>query len=59
YKEIQQAFYNASAAQEKYTSSDNSVLASKEAFSYAEDRYAAGKSTVFEYREAKKKYAHS
>lgn len=46
YKEIQQAYYNATAAQEKYTASDKSVLASKEAFSYAEDRYAAGKSTV-------------
>ena len=28
-------------------------------FSYAEDRYAAGKSTVFEYSEAKTKYAQS
>ena len=59
YKEIQQAFYNATAAQEKYTASDKSVIASKEAFSYAEDRYAAGKSTVFEYSEAKTKYAQS
>ena len=59
YKEIQQAYYNATAAQEKYTASDKSVLASKEAFSYAEDRYAAGKSTVFEYSEAKTKYAQS
>ena len=58
-KEIQQAYYNATAAQEKYTASDKSVLASKEAFSYAEDRYAAGKSTVFEYSEAKTKYAQS
>ena len=57
YKEIQQAYYNATAAQEKYTASDKSVLASKEAFSYAEDRY--GKSTVFEYSEAKTKYAQS
>ena len=32
YKEIQQAYYNATAAQEKYTASDKSVLASKEAF---------------------------
>ena len=59
YKEIQQAYYNATAAQEKYTASDKSVLASKEAFSYAEDRYVAGKSTVFEYSEAKTKYAQS
>ncbi|MDR1200859.1 MAG: TolC family protein [Tannerellaceae bacterium] len=59
YKEIQQAYFNAVAAQEKYTSSEKSVLASKEAFSYAEERYAAGKSTVFEYNESKTKYAQS
>ena len=59
YKEIQQAYYNATAAQEKYISSDKSVDASKVAFSYAEERYGAGKSTVFEYSEAKTKYAQS
>lgn len=59
YKEIQQAYYNATAAQEKYVSSDKSVDASKIAFFYAEDRYGAGKSTVFEYSEAKTKYAQS
>lgn len=59
YKEIQQAYYNATAAQEKYISSDKSVDASKSAFSYAEERYGAGKSTVFEYSEAKMKYAQS
>lgn len=59
YKEIQQAYYNATAAQEKYVSSEKSVDASKIAFSYAEDRYGAGKSTVFEYSEAKTKYAQS
>lgn len=59
YKEIQQAYYNATAAQEKYTASDKSVLASKEAFHYAQERYDAGKSTVFEFNEAKTKYAKS
>lgn len=59
YKEIQQAYYNATASQEKYISSDKSVVASKEAFTYAEERYGAGKSTVFEYSEAKTKYAQS
>lgn len=59
YKEIQQAYYNATAAQEKYVSSDKSVDASKIAFSYAEERYGVGKSTVFEYSEAKTKYAQS
>ena len=59
YKEIQQAYYNATAAQEKYQASDKSVAASKEAFDYAQVRYDAGKSTVFEFNEAKTKYAQS
>jgi outer membrane protein len=59
YKEIQQAYFNAVASQNKYISSEKSVVASKEAFDYAEDRYGAGKSTVFEYNESKTKYAQS
>ena len=59
YKEIQQAYYNATAAQEKYQASDKSVASSREAFSYAQARYEAGKSTVFEFNEAKTKYAQS
>lgn len=59
YKEIQQAYFNATAAQDKYTSSGKSVEASQTAFGYAEERYNAGKSTVFEFNEAKAKYAQS
>jgi len=59
YKEIQQAYYSATAAQEKYIASGKSVEASEEAFTYSEERYNAGKSTVFEYNEAKTKYAQS
>ena len=59
YKEIQQAYYNATAAQEKYTASDKSVASSREAFSYVQARYEAGKSTVFEFNVAKTKYAQS
>lgn len=59
YKEIQQAYYNATASQKKFMASGKSVLASKEAFDYAQTRYAAGKSTVFEFNEAKTKYAQS
>ena len=59
YKEIQQAYFNATSAQEKYTSSTRSVEASREAFKYAEERYATGRSTVFEYNESKTKYAQS
>ncbi|MDR1332217.1 MAG: TolC family protein [Tannerella sp.] len=59
YKEIQQAYYNATAAQEKYLASSKSVEASLQSFTYAEERYDAGKSTVFEYNEARTKYAQS
>lgn len=59
YKEIQQAYFNATAAQEKYRSSEKSVLAAREAFSYAENKYNAGKSTVYELNEAKTQYAKS
>ncbi|MDR1499476.1 MAG: TolC family protein [Tannerellaceae bacterium] len=59
YKEIQQAYFNATSAQEKYTASTQSVEAGREAFKYAEERYATGRSTVFEYNESKTKYAQS
>ena len=59
YKEIQQAYFNATAEQEKYIASEKSVIASKEALMYAEERYIAGKSTVFEYNASKTKYATS
>ena len=59
YKEIQQAYFNATAAQEKYKATGKSVLASKEAFGYAENKYNAGKSTVYEYSESKTKYSQS
>jgi outer membrane protein len=59
YKEIQQAYFNAASAQEKYAASARSVEAGREAFKYAEERYATGRSTVFEYNESKTKYAQS
>lgn len=59
YKEIQQAYYNATAAQEKYIASGKAVDAGKEAFGYAEERYNTGKSSVYEFNEAKTKYAQS
>lgn len=59
YKEIQQAYYNATASQEKFRSSGKSVQASEEAFNLARQRYESGKSTVVEFNEAKTKYAQS
>jgi len=59
YKEIQQAYYNAVAAQEKYLASDKSVEASRQSFRYAQERYETGKISVFEYNEAKTKFSQS
>lgn len=59
YKEIQQAYFNAAAAHEKFVASEKAVTAGKEAFAYAEERYNTGKSTVFEYNDSKTKYAQS
>ncbi|MCC8095268.1 MAG: TolC family protein [Tannerellaceae bacterium] len=59
YKEIQAAYFNATAAQEKYIASEKSVEATQEAFKYAEERYSAGKSIAYEFNEAKTNYAKS
>ena len=59
YKEIQTAYLNAVAAQTKYSSSVKAVDASRESFKYAEERYEIGKSTVFEFNDAKTKLIQS
>jgi outer membrane protein len=53
YKEIQTAYLNAVAAQEKYKASGQAIKATSESFTYAKERYETGKSTVFEFNEAK------
>lgn len=55
FKEIQQAYQNAVAAQAKYTSTEKAAKASDVSFKYAQERYDVGKSTVFEYSEAQTK----
>jgi len=59
YKEIQQAYVNATAAQEKYIASGKAVEAGRESFTYAQERYSVGRSSVFEFNEAKTQYAQS
>jgi outer membrane protein len=59
YKEIQTAYLNATAAQEKYRASHKSVEASQESFRYAEERYQIGKSSVFEFNEARTRLIQS
>lgn len=59
FKEIQQAFYNAVAAHDKFRSSRKSVEASQLALQYEEQKYNAGKSTVFQFNEVKTRLAKS
>jgi outer membrane protein len=59
YKEIQTAYLNATAAQEKYRASDKAVKATGESFKYAQERYETGKSSVFEFNEAKTRLVQS
>lgn len=59
YKEIEQAYYKAIAAHKKFISSGKSVDAARISFEYEQKKYDAGKSTVFEYSDAKTKYEKS
>ncbi|MEA4985953.1 Toluene efflux pump outer membrane protein TtgC [bioreactor metagenome] len=52
-KTIQQAYQNALAAQARYTAAQKSEIASKEAYRYAEQKYEAGKASVYELYQAK------
>lgn len=57
YKDIEKAYTDARSAFEKYESTSKAVIANQEAHRYAQEKYAAGKSTVFEYNEIKMKLA--
>jgi outer membrane protein len=52
-KEIQQAYYNALAAKQKYVAAENSLRSSQLAYEYAQAGYEAGKSTLMELNESK------
>jgi len=52
-KEIEQAYYSADAAYEKYVSATRSLEAAREAFRYQEEKTEAGKSTIFDFNDAK------
>ncbi len=55
FKEIQQAYQSAVAAQSKFSSTEIALEASQESFNYAQERYDIGKSTVFEFADAQTK----
>ena len=47
YKEVQQAYYNAVAAHEKYKSSETAVEAASLAYKFEEQKYEAGRSNIY------------
>lgn len=57
YKEIEKAYTDALSAWEKLQSTAKAVAANREAHRYALEKYAAGKSAVYEYNEIKMKLA--
>lgn len=59
YKEIQQAYQSAVAAQATYTSTGKAEDAARESLRYAQERYDIGKSTAFEFSEAQTKLLSS
>lgn len=56
YKEIQQAYYNTIAAQQKLQSSDQARESSETAFRLIQAKYENGKSTITEFNETKNNY---
>ena len=52
-KEIQQAYYNAVAAKEKYVAAENSLKSSQLAYEYAQAGFETGKTTLMELNESK------
>ncbi|MDD2618428.1 MAG: TolC family protein [Bacteroidales bacterium] len=53
YKEIQQAWFNAMTAEEKYQASFETIRATEEAFRFTEEKFNNGRSTMYEYNEAR------
>ena len=56
FKEIQQAYYNAVAAQEKYKGCEAAAESARDAFDLAQAKYESGKAGITEYNEAKGRY---
>jgi len=56
YKEIQQVYYNALAANSKHQSSEAAARSSKDAFTLMQAKYENGKANITEFNEAKNNY---
>lgn len=59
YKEIENAYTDVVTSKEKYAATSKSATANAEAHRYALEKYAAGKSAVYEYNETKMKLANA
>ena len=59
YKEIQQAYYNAVAAQSKYVSSMESAESARKHYELTEEKYRAGKADIADYNDAKNSWLSS
>ena len=59
YKEIQQVYYNARAAQAKYQSSEAATVSARDAFTLMQAKYENGKATSTEFNESKNNYLKS
>lgn len=57
YKEIQQAWFNASTAMDRFKASNESVEQSKIAFRFTEEKFNNARATAYEYDEARTKLA--
>jgi outer membrane protein len=52
YKDIQSAYYNALAAQEKHTAAQKSRESAAKALEFAQSKYELGRLSTYEYNEA-------
>jgi len=59
YKEIETAYLNAVSSQEKYKAAQQAIISTSESFNYAKERYETGKSTVFEFNDARTRWIRS
>lgn len=53
YKDIQQAYYNAVAAGEKYKASEAAYVSARKSFGYMNEKFANGRATVYEYNQSR------
>lgn len=58
-KEVQQSYYNAVASVKKFESSKTALMAADKAFEFAKQKFEAGRSTNYEFNEAKNRLVSS